>query len=181
VTPFEASFAFVAGVEGGFSSDPCDPGNWTGGRVGAGVCRGTRWGISASAFPTLDIPNVTADQARDLYQAHYWVPSGCPVLPPPLALVVFDSAVNSGVSRAVQWLQAALGVPQDGTCGPETLRQVARSVPLTLAAEVIARRTDALALSPGWSRFGLGWARRLANLAFGAAVLNASAPAPAAE
>jgi lysozyme family protein len=32
------------------------------------------------------------------------------MLPGPLALVVFDAAVNSGPGRAVRWLQAALGV-----------------------------------------------------------------------
>ena len=36
---FDAAFAAVIGVEGAYSSDPSDPGNWTGGVVGSGKLR----------------------------------------------------------------------------------------------------------------------------------------------
>ena len=33
---FNKAFENVIGVEGGFSDDPKDPGNWTGGKEGSG-------------------------------------------------------------------------------------------------------------------------------------------------
>ena len=56
---FERCFAFTLGAEGGYSNNPADPGNWTGGAVGNGELRGTNFGISASAYPQLDIANLT--------------------------------------------------------------------------------------------------------------------------
>ena len=37
--------------EGGYSSDRQDPGNWTGGQVGLGELKGTKFGIAANTFP----------------------------------------------------------------------------------------------------------------------------------
>ena len=37
--------------EGGYSSNPKDPGNWTGGKVGAGKLLGTQKGIAAASYP----------------------------------------------------------------------------------------------------------------------------------
>lgn len=37
---FDTAFHTLLGHEGGFTEDPRDPGNWTGGRVGAGELRG---------------------------------------------------------------------------------------------------------------------------------------------
>lgn len=51
----ERAYAVVLGYEGGFTQDPRDPGNWTGGRIGHGQLRGTQHGISAAAYPNLDI------------------------------------------------------------------------------------------------------------------------------
>jgi hypothetical protein len=35
--------------------DERDPGNWTGGAIGKGELRGTKWGISAQTYPQIDI------------------------------------------------------------------------------------------------------------------------------
>ncbi len=97
---FEQALAFVIGHEGGYTAVASDPGNWTGGRCGAGECRGTHWGISAAAYPQIDIHALTQAQAGEIYRRDYWDRAGCGRLPPPLALLVFDAAVNNGVGRA---------------------------------------------------------------------------------
>ena len=56
---FERAFAVVLGHEGGYTADPADPGNWTGGAPGRGECRGTNWGISAASYPYLPIRALT--------------------------------------------------------------------------------------------------------------------------
>jgi lysozyme family protein len=84
----------------------------------------------------------------------------------PLAMVMFDSAVNSGVRQAIMWLQDALSVSVDGIMGPETSGALEGADPQGAAKEVLARRIDFLARLPTWPHFGLGWSRRIANLAF---------------
>jgi len=60
----------------------------------------TRWGISARAHPGVDIINLTRDEAVALYRDEYWDECLCDGLPWPMDLVVFDAAVNQGVTYA---------------------------------------------------------------------------------
>src|ERR1700733_16121152 len=117
---FDRMFDIVAGHEGDFTADPADSGNWTGGAVGAGTCRGTRFGISAAAYPDLDIAALSLDAAKALYQRDYWQRIAGDLLPAALALLVFDAAINNGTNRALRWLQQVAQVPQDGVIGPRT-------------------------------------------------------------
>jgi lysozyme family protein len=170
MTAFEHAFALVVGHEGGFDATKADPGNWTGGAVGQGELRGTKFGISAAAFPTLDIANLTLADAQAIYKRDYWDRVSADALPPPLALLVFDAAVNTGVGRAARWLQGAVGVAVDGQIGPATLAalkaSVAKSGGAALCAEFMAQRLTFMAALPTWRVFGLGWARRLCALPY---------------
>ena len=164
-------FAAVIGHEGGYTTAVADPGNWTGGRCGVGECRGTNWGISAAAYPTLNIAALTQDQAKAIFQRDYWNRVRGDELPPGLALLVVDAAYNNGVDRAARWLQQAAGVAKDGALGPRTLAAVRAADPLALGAEFMALRTAFMAGLPGWRTFGLGWSRRLARLPYQAMAL----------
>ena len=168
MTVFEQSFRVVVGEEGGLSTNPADPGNWTGGACGRGVCRGTKYGIAASAHPEIDIANLTLAQAQALYQDAYWNPIQADHLPPPLALLVFDAAVNCGVSRAVSWLQLAAGCQVDGSLGAQTLATIGAKAGngAALCAEFQAQRLNWMTSLPTWRTFGLGWARRLCRLPY---------------
>lgn len=118
---FDISFQLVVGHEGGFSSDRDDRGNWTSGKVGVGKLNGTKYGVSAMAYPGLDIKNLTLEKAKEIYRSDYWNRCRCDDLPFPLDYVVFDAAVNHGVSRAVRFLQHAVGATVDGIIGPQTV------------------------------------------------------------
>jgi lysozyme family protein len=48
---FEQMFDLVAGHEGGFTDDPADAGNWTGGEIGEGLCRETKLGVRRCGTP----------------------------------------------------------------------------------------------------------------------------------
>ncbi len=168
---FDGIFDFVVGSEGGFTDNPADPGNWTGGRIGAGECRGTRFGISAGAHPDLDIANLTLDQAKSLYQSEYWDRIDGDRLPASIALLVFDAAINNGTGHAVRWLQQAASVAQDGVIGPATLEAIGSIVAkpdgsAELCAELLAQRLTFMTSLPTWKTFGLGWARRLFRLPY---------------
>jgi lysozyme family protein len=150
VAAFDQAFRLVIGHEGGFTANPADPGNWTGGAPGRGECRGTKFGISARAYPDLDIADLTLDQAQAIYRRDYWDKLGAAALPPPLALLAFDAAVNNGLGRARQWLALA----RNQQTGAAT------------CAEFLAQRVAFMASLPTWRSFGLGWARRLCRLPY---------------
>jgi lysozyme family protein len=172
---FDQCLAVVVDSEGGFSRDARDPGNWTGGRCGAGALNGTKFGISAAAYPDEAIEALTFAQAGALYRRDFWDRVAGDQLPPPLALLVFDAAVNNGVARAACWLQAALGVAQDGAIGPGTLAALhARAGEgAALCAEYLALRLAFMAGLPTWRAFGAGWARRLCRLPYQSLALTA--------
>jgi lysozyme family protein len=165
---YDNAFRAVVGEEGGFTANPADPGNWTGGACGSGRCVGTKYGISAAAYPTLDIAALTLDDAQTIYRRDYWDKMQGDNLPPALALLVFDAAVNSGVSRAVRWLQSAIGVKADGVLGAVSLAAARNSAGhgAAVLAEFQAQRLMFLAGLPTWRTFGLGWARRLCRMQY---------------
>ncbi|HTV45758.1 MAG TPA: glycosyl hydrolase 108 family protein [Stellaceae bacterium] len=194
---FLSCIPFVLAEEGGLSTDPGDPGNWTGGSVGGGECLGTNFGIASADYQSFlaalpasvaatmpaTVASLTVAQAQTIYQSLFWTPIQGDQLPLALAMVMLDAAVNSGVSQSGMWLQTVIGVATDGVIGPETLASVkswiaARGTPTTasatgdLCAEVIAQRIAALGTDPDFSTFGLGWSRRCAALAFQAATMS---------
>lgn len=170
-TVFDQCFAAVIGAEGGYANNPADPGGET------------KFGISKRSYPSLDIKSLTLDDAKTIYRNDYWNRVQGDTLPPPLALVVFDSAVNNGVSRAVKWLQLVAGVPQDGIVGPATLAAAARKPMIAVMTEFMAERMLFQLTLPTVNAFGRGWARRLAALPFAAMALEQQGtrppPAPA--
>jgi len=149
--PFASAVALVLRHEGGDADHPQDPG----GR--------TRYGISASAYPNLDIANLTIEQAKGIYLSDYWLRARCDAMPYMLALPLFDAAVNAGVHRAATFLQAALHVRTDGRIGPKTLAAVdaldddGRE---RVLVDMVARRCKHYALLSTVEAFGLGWFRR---------------------
>ncbi len=147
---FEQAFAHIIGNEGGFTNNPADPGNWTGGRPGQGECRGTKYGISAHAYPDTDIAALTLEDAQTIYRRDYWDRLEADSLPPPLALLAFDAAVNNGLGRARQWLTLAHKQPNGAS----------------ICAEFQAQRLAFMASLPTWKVFGLGWSRRLCRLPY---------------
>jgi lysozyme family protein len=162
---FARCFAFTLGAEGGYSDNAADPGNWTGGAVGNGELRGTKFGISAGAYPQLDIANLTQAQAEEIYRRDYWAALQGDNLPLPVAMVAFDAAVNAGPRRAISWLQLAAGLPADGMLGPATLAALNAGDPAALAREALVRRLEFSTHLATWASFGLGWSRRIIALA----------------
>ena len=113
--------------EGGYSSDPSDPGG------------ATRFGISARAYPGLDIAALTRDAAVKIYWREWWLRFGFADLPAPIAAKTFNLAVNLGSRHAFECLQRALracGLPvaEDGALGPATLLAARRADPAALIA-----------------------------------------------
>lgn len=158
---FSESFEHVLGHEGGYQRDPRDRGNWTSGQIGVGENKGTKWGISAMSYPHLDIKNLTKADAQAIYARDYWGPIQGDRLPMGVDLAVFDAAVNSGRTRAAQWLQHVVGAEMDGLIGEETLAKLETMDPAKVVADYNRNRLDFMQRIPTWNVYGRGWRNRV--------------------
>jgi lysozyme family protein len=164
---FDDMLDCIFGSEGGYDGNPLDPGNWTGGAVGAGVLRGTKFGIAAASFPTLDIAGLTQAQAAAIYRFSYYNKIGGDSLPPPVGLLIFDCAVNQGDGAAARLLQTSVSADADGVVGPATIAATNRAYSADshgILREIAARRALRYATTGNLDAFGLGWMRRLARV-----------------
>jgi lysozyme family protein len=108
-----------------------------------------------------------------MYKAKYWDKIKGDDLPTGVDYAVFDAAVNSGPGRAAKWLQACVGVDQDGGIGPKTLAAVAKHDPTELVEDYAKRRLSFLMDLNTWPTFGKGWGRRVAEVQTVAASMTA--------
>ena len=169
MTTSEAAFRtavlpFTLHHEGGLSTDPRDPGNWTGGKPGRGTLVGTKYGIAASSHPMLDIRGLTLDGAAAIYWRDYVVRPGFAALPLPLLLVTFENSVNCGPGRARAFLAAA----------PGALPMADRIRAVCAASLAYHRRLKT------WPIYGRGWAARIADGQRQALLLVTASPSPVA-
>ena len=134
---FEDALKFTLKWEGGFVNDRDDPG----GKTNYGITAET----FARYFPGREVESITLPEAATIYRNGYWVGAGCESLPKPLAVAVFDTAVNCGVSRAKRWL--------------EETRDSKKY--LTLRREHYYRISDS---NPSLKKFIRGWLNRLNDL-----------------
>ena len=166
---FDTVFDRVIGSEGGFQADAKDRGSWTGGEVGKGKLVGTKYGLAAMTYPTLDIKSLTVQQAKDIYFRDWWTKFGMGGWPKALSFQMFDAAVNHGVGRANQFLQRALGVKDDGVIGPVTVAAVSKADTNDLLLRFLAERLEYFTNVKTWDSYSKGWARRVAeNLRYAA-------------
>jgi lysozyme family protein len=163
LSAFDDAFTAVVGVEQGYTNDPRDSGNWTGGACGAGTCNGTKYGISAASYPHLDIANLTLADAQAIYKRDFWDVLQLDQLDPSLAFQAFDAAVNCGVGTSAKWMQRAARVAQDGAIGPASLAAIKALDPWKVAARLDAYRLLSNAQAAGFATYGKGWEIRIAN------------------
>lgn len=152
MTAFDRALDFVLAREGGYSADPHDPGGET------------NFGISKRAYPAVDIAALTRAGAAEIYQRDYWAPLFCADYAYPLALALFDTAVNCGVKTAIRLGQKAAGLEIDGVVGPKT-RAAWQASPRLIAEALLAERCVHYASLDTCARFGRGWFRRVLTCA----------------
>ena len=88
-----------------WDNDPTDPGNWTGGSVGAGENLGTCWGVDTASYPSVlqglsadvratmpaHVKDLTKAQAAEIFDSQYFSKVRGDELPPQLAVLVADA------------------------------------------------------------------------------------------
>lgn len=157
---FEECLSYVLKHEGGWVNDPHDPGKET----NMGVTKATWEAWVGHPVPDGSLKKLTVEDVEPVYRKKYWDACICDQLPIGVDYVVFDFAVNSGVTRAIRFLQNCAGVEADGIIGPKTLAAVNALNPIDLCKCVCDNRLVFLKKQPTWPRYGKGWSNRVADV-----------------
>jgi lysozyme family protein len=155
--------------EGGYVNHPADPGGMT----NLGVTKRVWEEWVGHPVDEKTMRDLTPAQVAPMYKAKYWDRIKGDDLPTGVDYTVFDAAVNSGPGRAAKWLQACVGVEQDGGIGPKTLAAVAAVDSMQLVLDYTQRRLSFLNDLPHWGTFGKGWSRRVAEVQSTATTMTA--------
>lgn len=157
-TGFVRAMPRVLAHEGGKVDDPADPGGRTNQGVTQAVYTAYRAKIGA---PARDVFLMEAFERDSIYRKQYWDAVNADDLPVGLDYVVFDGAVNSGVTRSGKWLQEALGVEADGHIGVITIAAAKAADTLEIIDRICDIRMAFLKRLHHWPRFGRGWTARV--------------------
>lgn len=140
----------------GYVNDPQDSGGET------------KFGIAKSAHPNLNIRGLGLAGAKMIYVTKYWGPSKCSEYSTNVGILVFDAAVNHGVSRSIVFLQRALGLIEDGIVGPATLAKAKAIDEKLLCEKYLNVRQkffdDIVKNKPSQAKFINGWTSRVNEL-----------------
>jgi lysozyme family protein len=176
---FDISLARILEHEGGFVDHPEDPGGVT--NMGITIDTLSRW--RGRQVRPEDVEFLTRDEAAEIYKKVYWQAAPCSSIPIGLDFLVFDAAVNHGVTRSIALLQEIVATPVDGKFGPASLAAVDLYLdshgPIALIREYAARRMLFYGRLSTFRTFGRGWSRRL-MASFQAALEDAAVLARAA-
>lgn len=177
---FDFCHAITAKWEGGWSDHPADPG----GKTMYGITQATLSAYRGRPVSDAEIRTLSRAEAASIYRDRYWKPVAGDELPAGVDLCVYDFGVNSGPSRAVKSLQAALGVKADGWPGKLTFDALRSLDPRSLIEDLCDRRLAYLKTIKDkdgnllWKTFGKGWANRVADIRKRALALAAGTPQP---
>ena len=161
--PFAKALDFTLNWEGRIVENvPDDPGGLT------------KWGITQRDYDlyrsmygaiSTSVADATPDEIRLIYFIRYWKAMDCDKLPYPVALAIFDCAVNVGVSQTAKFLTAILGIPLGSDWLQAAKIYSEKHSPETLAAMLNKRRSQfykSLAVSrPVLRKFLPGWLNRV--------------------
>lgn len=166
MTPFDEALRRTLGFEGGESDVVGDRGGHT------------KWGVTQRTYDAWrtttgesrqSVALMTTLEMRTIYHEDFWDAIHGDELPIPLALVVFDMAVNSNPHAAALTLQRSLGVNADGKIGAVTIASAhTRGMGAVLAflKQRAAFLQDVIRTHPTDVQFLEGWICRLLDQAW---------------
>lgn len=160
---FDTAFSRLINIEKGFTDNPDDDGNWTGGRQGVGKLKGTKYGISAATYPDLDIKNLTIPKAKALYLRDWWEAIGADTMDGAIVYQIWGFAVNASIETAKRKIQAAVRVADDGKIGPITLKAINKMSVSDVLLRFTAQKIRYYKSLSKWPKFGKGWMERVAE------------------
>jgi lysozyme family protein len=148
---FEEAVSYLIEDEGGYVDDPTDRGGET------------KYGISKATYPSLDIKNLTIDQAKGIYKNDFWNEVRAEEFNSPIRYLLFDMAVNHGQVNAVKILQRTAGFvgnDVDGVIGPKTIEAAKKVDIVKFTWQRLLFYTGIVKRSNGQLKYIDGWINR---------------------
>jgi lysozyme family protein len=145
---FQRAFTALILDEGPETNDPKDPG----GR--------TKFGISARLWPNIDLDTLTIDDAREFYYTNYWNAVHGDSFKEGIGELMFDCAVNQGISACVRIAQRAMHITDDGIIGLGTRTALEQYSRTTFIERFTAMRIFYYKGTKNFDYYGLGWISR---------------------
>jgi len=167
-------------VEGGYTDNPNDNGNWTGGKIGSGKLVGTNHGISAPVYwqwigrePSVsDMKAITKTTAQQIFKAWYWDKLyGTSIANQSVANIIVDHGVNAGLGSIGKIVQKVLNdyfgyrLTVDGAIGPATVSAI-NSVDQAALHEQIKQARKRFYENLNQPTFTSGWLSRLSKFVY---------------
>lgn len=130
---FFVADSIVVKHEGGFTKEPDDNGNWTGGKKGVGLLIGTNHGISAPLLTQYlgrlpkyaEMLNLSKETAQKIRKKFFWdVMWGDKLKHQKLANELYDNGINVGVAEAVRMMADTVGAISTGKMNHELLNKL---------------------------------------------------------
>ena len=177
---FNTYLPLLQQVEGGYTDNPNDNGNWTGGKKGIGHLVGTNKGVSAPVYakwigrtPTVaDMKGITGAVANTIFKQWYWDKvNASRINDQSVANIIVDHAVNAGAAAAGKLVQKVLNekfrknIRVDGGIGNETITAINSVVPYQLHEAIKEARLD-FYKSINQPTFIAGWTNRLQEFVY---------------
>ena len=166
---FDDALAAVLEHEGGFVNHPKDPGGMT----NLGVTKRVWEAWVGKTVSEADMRAWTPAIVAPMYRKQYWDAVKGDELPSGLDYLMFDFAINAGVSRAIRTMQKAIGTTPDGAIGPKTMQALRDADPDALIDKFSAEKEAFYRSLPTFATFGKGWLRRVAEVKLHAVTLLA--------
>jgi lysozyme family protein len=165
---YRRSLALVLAHEGGYVNNPHDPGGPT--------CQGITQNVydtyrKLHGAPLTSVKTISVLEVEEIYRKQYWRSVRGDDMPTGLDYAIFDFAVNSGLARAIRYLQRQVGVNDDGVLANETIVATiaaSRENPNEVIIQYCANRLAFMKSLSTYSTFGSGWFRRVMGKQYGA-------------
>lgn len=162
---FDDAFENIIGSEGGYVNNPADHGGPT--NFGITLATMTRYLLTHGkpAATIADIQALTLVMAKKIYKQLYWdamMLDNCETYP--IALILFDQAVNRGTLGVTKIVQISCGIKVDGIWGKQTLGAVNmspwRRVFINIINEIQDEYVQIAKKDPSQMVFLAGWINR---------------------
>jgi len=155
--------------EKGYTDDPLDNGNWTGGKQGKGRLIGTNYGISApilekwkgSDATVSDMKGLEKSVAKNIYWNYFWKKCHADKLPLEVQYIHYDASINHGITGANKILQRVIGVGVDGIVGKITLGKAHKATLEDYAIERMCDYGRIISARPANAKYAKGWTLRV--------------------
>lgn len=156
---FDECLPIILSYEGGLVDDPDDHGGVTNFGISLRFLKSIKPGATRE-----DVISLTMTDVNRIYYDFFWKKVKCDQLPLPVALLMFDMAVNLGPRQASKLLQKAVGAKRDGIIGRKTIGKLFEKDILSVIIEITKGRT-LFYIGLKQDKFLKGWINRTMDIA----------------